>query len=66
MLSWQNISNISSFLGVILSSVVSFNPQKPPFLVVLDAKSFKEIARATIDAAIHVDLHGLFIHDKST
>uniref|UniRef100_A0A673MH91 Beta,beta-carotene 15,15'-dioxygenase-like n=1 Tax=Sinocyclocheilus rhinocerous TaxID=307959 RepID=A0A673MH91_9TELE len=52
--------------GVILSSVVSFNPQKPPFLVVLDAKSFKEIARATIDTAIHMDLHGLFIHDKST
>ncbi|KAG1941331.1 beta-carotene oxygenase 1, like [Pimephales promelas] len=52
--------------GIILSSVVSFNPQKPPFLVVLDAKSFKEIARATIDAAIHMDLHGIFIHDKST
>ncbi|XP_073692944.1 beta,beta-carotene 15,15'-dioxygenase [Garra rufa] len=52
--------------GVILSSVVSFNPQKPPFLVVLDAKSFKEIARATIDTAIHMDLHGLFIHEKST
>ncbi|XP_067314298.1 beta,beta-carotene 15,15'-dioxygenase [Pseudorasbora parva] len=52
--------------GIILSSVVSFNPQKPPFLVVLDAKSFKEIGRATIDAAIHMDLHGLFIHEKST
>ncbi|XP_056318303.1 beta,beta-carotene 15,15'-dioxygenase [Danio aesculapii] len=52
--------------GVILSSVVSFNPQRPPFLVVLDAKSFEEIARATIDASIHMDLHGLFIHDKST
>ncbi|XP_051998031.1 beta,beta-carotene 15,15'-dioxygenase-like isoform X2 [Xyrauchen texanus] len=52
--------------GVILSSVVSFNPQKPPFLVVLDAKSFKEIARASIDATVHMDLHGLFIHEKST
>ncbi|TRY93272.1 hypothetical protein DNTS_021648 [Danionella cerebrum] len=52
--------------GIILSSVVSFNPQRPPFLLVLDAKSFKEIARATIDAKIHMDLHGLFIHDKPT
>uniref|UniRef100_A0A671Q5R4 Beta-carotene oxygenase 1, like n=1 Tax=Sinocyclocheilus anshuiensis TaxID=1608454 RepID=A0A671Q5R4_9TELE len=59
-------SDFSQFSGVILSSVVSFNPQKPPFLVVLDAKSFKEIAHATIDTAVHMDLHGLFIHEKST
>lgn len=52
--------------GVILSSVVSLNPQKPPFLLVLDAKSFKEIARASINATVHMDLHGLFIPETST
>lgn len=53
-------------VGVILSSVVSLNPQKSPFLLVLDAKSFKEIARASINASVHMDLHGLFIRDTST
>ncbi|KAI7814110.1 beta,beta-carotene 15,15'-dioxygenase [Triplophysa rosa] len=52
--------------GVILSSVISLNPQKPPFLLVLDAKSFTEIARASINASVHMDLHGLFIRDTST
>ncbi|XP_066503382.1 beta,beta-carotene 15,15'-dioxygenase isoform X2 [Hoplias malabaricus] len=51
--------------GVILSSVVSLNLKKPPFMLVLDAKTFKEIARASINASVHLDLHGLFIHDKS-
>uniref|UniRef100_A0AAR2JVF1 Beta-carotene oxygenase 1, like n=1 Tax=Pygocentrus nattereri TaxID=42514 RepID=A0AAR2JVF1_PYGNA len=51
--------------GVILSSVVSLNPKKPPFMLVLDAKTFQEIARASINASVHLDLHGLFIHEKS-
>ncbi|XP_033896487.1 beta,beta-carotene 15,15'-dioxygenase [Acipenser ruthenus] len=47
--------------GVILSSIVSTNPNKSPFMLILDAKTFKEVARATIDADIHLDLHGYFI-----
>ncbi|KAG9352725.1 hypothetical protein JZ751_021139 [Albula glossodonta] len=47
--------------GVILSSVVSLNPEKPPFMLVLDAKSFTELARATISTSVHMDLHGLFV-----
>ena len=49
--------------GIILSAIVSTDPQKLPFLLVLDAKSFTELARATIDAEVHLDLHGLFIPD---
>ncbi|XP_043455683.1 beta,beta-carotene 15,15'-dioxygenase [Prionailurus bengalensis] len=49
--------------GIILSAVVSTDPQKLPFLLVLDAKSFTELARASIDAEVHLDLHGLFIPD---
>ncbi|XP_024918201.1 beta,beta-carotene 15,15'-dioxygenase isoform X2 [Cynoglossus semilaevis] len=47
--------------GVILSSVISLEPDVAPFLLVLDAKNFKEIARATIPTSVHIDLHGLFI-----
>ncbi|CAK6983320.1 beta%2Cbeta-carotene 15,15'-dioxygenase [Scomber scombrus] len=32
-----------------------------PFLLVLDAKTFDELARAEIPATVHLDLHGLFI-----
>uniref|UniRef100_A0A667HCY6 Beta-carotene oxygenase 1 n=1 Tax=Lynx canadensis TaxID=61383 RepID=A0A667HCY6_LYNCA len=49
--------------GIILSAIVSTDPQKLPFLLVLDAKSFTELARASIDAEVHLDLHGLFIPD---
>jgi hypothetical protein len=47
--------------GIILSAIVSTNPQKPPFLLILDAKSFTELARASIAVDMHLDLHGLFI-----
>ncbi|KAM7057946.1 beta,beta-carotene 15,15'-dioxygenase [Molossus nigricans] len=49
--------------GIILSVIISSEPQKPPFLLVLDARSFTELARAYIDADVHPDLHGLFIPD---
>lgn len=50
-------------VGVILSAIISTDPQKLPFLLILDAKSFTELARASVDADIHLDLHGLFISD---
>ncbi|XP_039649647.1 beta,beta-carotene 15,15'-dioxygenase-like [Perca fluviatilis] len=46
---------------VILSSVVSPDPSISPFLLVLDAKTFTEIARASVPASVHMDLHGHFI-----
>ncbi|KAM8904928.1 beta,beta-carotene 15,15'-dioxygenase [Spinachia spinachia] len=47
--------------GVILSSVISPDPNISPFMLVLDARSLEEVARASIPASVHMDLHGLFI-----
>lgn len=47
--------------GVLLSSIVSLNPAKPNFMLILNAKTMEEIACAEVDAPLHVDLHGLFI-----
>lgn len=49
--------------GIILSAIVTSDPQKSPFLLILDAKSFTELARAYVDVDMHLDLHGLFIPD---
>ncbi|XP_076989236.1 beta,beta-carotene 15,15'-dioxygenase [Tamandua tetradactyla] len=49
--------------GIILSAVISTDPLKPPFLLILDAKTFTELARASVDVEMHLDLHGLFIPD---
>ncbi|XP_006860360.1 PREDICTED: beta,beta-carotene 15,15'-monooxygenase [Chrysochloris asiatica] len=50
--------------GVILSVIVSTDPQKSPFLLILDAKTFTELARASVKVDMHLDLHGLFIPDS--
>ncbi|KAG8563190.1 hypothetical protein GDO81_015967 [Engystomops pustulosus] len=50
--------------GIILSSIVSSDPKKSPFLLILDAKTFKEVGRASVKADVHLDLHGIFIPDK--
>nr|XP_060644458.1 beta,beta-carotene 15,15'-dioxygenase [Anolis sagrei ordinatus] len=50
--------------GIILSPIVTSEPQKLPFLLILDAKTFKEIARAIVDVKLHLDLHGCFIPQK--
>nr|XP_061803215.1 beta,beta-carotene 15,15'-dioxygenase-like [Nerophis lumbriciformis] len=47
--------------GVILSSVICPDPNTRPFMLVLDAKTLAELARADIPASVHLDLHGLFI-----
>lgn len=52
--------------GVILSSVISPDPDISPFMLVLDAKTFQEIARASIPANVHMDLHGYFIPTAAT
>ncbi|XP_076143131.1 beta,beta-carotene 15,15'-dioxygenase [Alosa pseudoharengus] len=52
--------------GVLLSSIVSLNPAKNPFMLILDAKTMEEIARAEVDASFHMDLHGCFIPRKDS
>ncbi|XP_039997733.1 beta-carotene oxygenase 1, like isoform X2 [Xiphias gladius] len=47
--------------GVILSSVISTDPSISPFMLVLNAKNLEEVARASIPANVHMDLHGHFI-----
>ncbi|XP_060888467.1 beta,beta-carotene 15,15'-dioxygenase [Labrus mixtus] len=47
--------------GVILTSVISPDPKISPFMLVLNAKTMEEIARASIPASVHMDLHGYFI-----
>ncbi|XP_062997017.1 beta,beta-carotene 15,15'-dioxygenase [Elgaria multicarinata webbii] len=50
--------------GIILSTIVTSDPQKLPFLLILDARTFKELARAVVKVDMHLDLHGIFIPQK--
>uniref|UniRef100_A0AAY4BK19 Beta-carotene oxygenase 1 n=1 Tax=Denticeps clupeoides TaxID=299321 RepID=A0AAY4BK19_9TELE len=50
--------------GVVLTSVINLNPGKS-FLLVLDAKSFKEVARSYVNTDLHMDMHGYFIPECS-
>lgn len=52
--------------GVVLTCIVVSDPKKAPFLLVLDAKTFKELGRAIIDVELHLDLHGMFIPEKDS
>ncbi|XP_069598640.1 carotenoid-cleaving dioxygenase, mitochondrial-like [Ranitomeya imitator] len=47
--------------GVILSVVVSPRPDKTTFLLILDAKTFKEIGRAEVSVQIPCGFHGIFV-----
>ncbi|XP_032925240.1 beta,beta-carotene 15,15'-dioxygenase isoform X1 [Catharus ustulatus] len=47
--------------GVVLTCVVKTDPKDPPFLLVMDAKTFTELGRATVNVEMHMDLHGMFI-----
>ncbi|XP_040921779.1 beta,beta-carotene 15,15'-dioxygenase [Toxotes jaculatrix] len=47
--------------GVVLSAVINCNPGQSGFLLILDGKTFKEVARAYVNTEIHKDVHGLFI-----
>ncbi|XP_069757434.1 beta,beta-carotene 15,15'-dioxygenase-like isoform X2 [Narcine bancroftii] len=49
--------------GVLLSSIVTTDAKKP-FLLILDAKTFTEVGRASVSADLHLDLHGIFIPEK--
>ncbi|XP_066503498.1 beta,beta-carotene 15,15'-dioxygenase isoform X2 [Hoplias malabaricus] len=47
--------------GVILTSVINSNPGESDFLLVLDGKSFKEVAKVYVGVELHIDMHGYFI-----
>ncbi|KAM4015570.1 carotenoid-cleaving dioxygenase, mitochondrial-like [Anomaloglossus baeobatrachus] len=47
--------------GVLLSAVVSPRPDKTTFLLILDAKNFKEIGRAEVPVQIPYGFHGMFV-----
>lgn len=51
--------------GVVLSSVIDLKGTgRKPYLVILDAKSFKELARAEIPADVPIGFHGIFVPKK--
>ncbi|XP_076440805.1 beta,beta-carotene 15,15'-dioxygenase-like [Babylonia areolata] len=54
--------------GVVVSAVLSELPDAPSFLVVLDAKTFQELGRATIPWGVKMamSIHGSFIPDNNT
>ncbi|XP_072516214.1 beta,beta-carotene 15,15'-dioxygenase isoform X2 [Salminus brasiliensis] len=47
--------------GIILTSVINSNPGESDFLLVLEGKSFKEVARVYVNAELHIDMHGYFM-----
>ncbi|XP_044195813.1 beta,beta-carotene 15,15'-dioxygenase [Thunnus albacares] len=47
--------------GVVLTSVINSNPDQSSFILVLDGKTFKEVARACVNTTLHKDMHGFFI-----
>ena len=50
----------SPLTGVVLASVCTV-PGKLGFILVLDGKTFKEVARAYMNNELHRDMHGYFI-----
>ncbi|CAL8311725.1 unnamed protein product [Merluccius merluccius] len=46
--------------GVVVTSVCT-NPGQAGFILVLDGKTFKEVARAYVNNELHRDMHGYFI-----
>ncbi|XP_056220621.1 beta,beta-carotene 15,15'-dioxygenase-like [Seriola aureovittata] len=47
--------------GVVLVSVINSNPGQPCFMLILDGRTFKEVARAYVNTELHKDVHGFFI-----
>ncbi|XP_034717653.1 beta,beta-carotene 15,15'-dioxygenase [Etheostoma cragini] len=47
--------------GVVLASVINSNPGQSCFLLILDGRTLKEVARAYVKATLHRDMHGFFI-----
>ncbi|XP_045595941.1 beta,beta-carotene 15,15'-dioxygenase [Procambarus clarkii] len=50
--------------GVILCSVADVRKGSPDFLLVVDARTMKELGRAEVDARIPTSLHGVFLPER--
>ncbi|KAI1694869.1 retinal pigment epithelial membrane protein [Ditylenchus destructor] len=50
--------------GVILSAVITFNEDDMPFILVLDARTFTELARCYIPQRVPFALHGITTSNK--
>ncbi|KAJ7986097.1 hypothetical protein DPEC_G00347270 [Dallia pectoralis] len=50
--------------GLVLTSIINANPGESGFMLVLDAKSFTEVARAYVKTELYMDMHGYFIPFK--
>ncbi|KAM9337755.1 beta,beta-carotene 15,15'-dioxygenase [Symphorus nematophorus] len=51
--------------GVVLVSVINSNPDQSDFMLILDGRTFKEVARANVNTELHRDMHGFFIPDEN-
>ncbi|XP_041824936.1 beta,beta-carotene 15,15'-dioxygenase isoform X2 [Melanotaenia boesemani] len=51
--------------GVVLVSVTTSNPGQSGYILILDGKTFKEVARANVQTALRMDMHGLFIPEQN-
>lgn len=47
--------------GVVLTSITNPNPGQSSFIVILDGRTFQEVARANIKGQLYRDMHGFFI-----
>ncbi|XP_038581883.1 beta,beta-carotene 15,15'-dioxygenase [Micropterus salmoides] len=47
--------------GVALTQVINTNPGQSNFILILDGRTFKEVARANVNTELHKDMHGCFI-----
>lgn len=52
-------------IGIVISVVIDVAPDSPDFLLVLDAKTFKELGRAIVPPNVHLPptVHGLFVKE---
>nr|XP_057916445.1 beta,beta-carotene 15,15'-dioxygenase [Doryrhamphus excisus] len=47
--------------GVVLASVINTNPDQSNFILILDGRTFKEVARGYVNTDLQKDMHGFFI-----
>ncbi|XP_069573047.1 beta,beta-carotene 15,15'-dioxygenase [Brachyistius frenatus] len=51
--------------GVVLTSIIHSDPSQSSFILILDGKTFKEVARAYVNVELNKDMHGLFIPQEN-
>lgn len=51
--------------GVLLSCVTNTHPDHPDYLLVLDAHTMAEVARAQVSVHVPAIMHGIFLYDTT-